>query len=482
MRQKGAYSSMESGTVTVFIADDNPVLLQGLDRVFSSNGYTVRTAGDGVSLLDLLEQSSVAPDLLLLDVMMPGMSGFDVLEALQRDARWTDLPVMLITAASDEALPVSAMRGGATDFLTKPFRLGELLARAEAYIRLHASDVVRDLNAAVTANEMFQLVTTRAADIWGVRRCSVVVYDGEGAGRVVASSETDEAAGLLLDLDRCPEIRAALESGTPLLVEDVSASPLLREMREEWEHQGISPPLRSVIVVPLCFAERTRGALILRSTRAEPPMGGEAVAIAVQIVEGMIRALGRAHIFETLIEQRRQLDVLAHTDELTGCATRRSLLHHLNEEFFLARRHQAPLSAVLLDLDGFKEINDRYGHLAGDAVLRSFGEWLRGEGSLRARDCAGRYGGDEFMVVLPDTTSDGALTFAARARDFLKSASLMFEGTALHVTLSAGVASRTAGDTELSTPELLIARADAALYRAKAAGRDTVQLAASPTE
>ena len=488
---------MNTSTATILVADDNQALLQGLERALSSTGYTVRTADSGDALFKLLESSPTLPDLLLLDVMMPGMTGFDILKRVQSDPRWADLPVMLVTAASDEMLPVSALQGGAADFLTKPFRLAELLARVEAHLqrarelrqarldaRVHmrASDVVRDLNAAVTAHEMFELVTHRAAEIWAVTRCSIVVCsEGESVGRVVASSEAEAAAGgVEIALERYPEIRAVLETGEAVLVEDVRTSPLFGELREEWERHGVLPPLRSVLAVPLVLAETMRGVLVIRATAAEPALGPEALASAVQIVEAMIHALGRAHIFESLIEQRMRLDALAHTDELTGCATRRSVLRHLEDEFFLARRHEQPLSVVMLDLDDFKEINDTHGHLAGDAVLRALGEWFRGEGSLRGRDCAGRYGGDEFLVVLPETGEEGAMRFAERARDFLTSVPFAFGGEVVRVSLSAGTATWTPGEPDPEGPEPLIERADAALYRAKAAGRDTVRPAGSP--
>ena len=119
---------------TVFIAEDNPILLQGLGRALSANGYAVATAEDGAGVLALLARADALPDLLLLDVMMPGMSGFDVLEALRTQPRWAGLPVMLITAATDELLSASALAGGAVDVLIKPFRLGELLSRVGQHI------------------------------------------------------------------------------------------------------------------------------------------------------------------------------------------------------------------------------------------------------------------------------------------------------------------------------------------------------------
>lgn len=119
----------------VFIAEDNPILLQGLDRALCANGYAVATAESGPALLELLEHATQPPDLLLVDVMMPGMSGFEVLRALQSDGRWAAIPVILITAATDEALPVNALRGGAAEVMIKPFRLGELLERIDAHVQ-----------------------------------------------------------------------------------------------------------------------------------------------------------------------------------------------------------------------------------------------------------------------------------------------------------------------------------------------------------
>jgi DNA-binding response OmpR family regulator len=126
-----------SHSATVFIADDNPAILQGLDRALSANGYQVRTALSGGEVLALLGSVPHPPDLLLLDVMMPEVSGLEVLRTVRGDTRWTDLPVVLITATNDATLPVSALRDGAVDFLTKPFRLDELLARVDSHVRRH---------------------------------------------------------------------------------------------------------------------------------------------------------------------------------------------------------------------------------------------------------------------------------------------------------------------------------------------------------
>lgn len=482
-----------SHTSTVFVADDNPSILQGLDRALSASGHTVHTAASGPALLSMLAAQE-PPDLLLLDVMMPDMSGLEVLRILRRDPRWMDLPVVLITATNDATLPVSALRDGAVDFLTKPFRLDELLARVDSHIRRHrelreareqarmrlqAIDLIRELNRVVTAEEMFRLVTTRTAEILGVCRCSVVVVDraepGAVAARVAASSEGVGEDGLAIDLERYPEIRRALESNAPVSVTDVRTSPLFEEVRSQWERDGISPGLRSVIAVPFPITETLTGVFVERSLSGEPLLGNGAEELAGGVVEAIVQACSRVQVFQNLIDQRRRLHDLAHTDELTGCATRRSVLRYLREALELARARREPLSLVILDIDRFKEINDTRGHLAGDAVLRTLGAWLHAEGALRSSDMAGRYGGDEFIVVLPQTGTEGALRFAERARAYFASVPFVFNDAAVRTSLSVGVASWPEVDARIA--EDLISCADAALYQAKQDGRDCVRVA-----
>src|SRR5690606_4865344 len=121
---------MSSGRpTTVYIAEDNPILLQGLERALTSNGYEVRTAEGGRALLELVEGD--LPDIMLIDVMMPGMSGIEVVEALRANNRTAELPVMLITAAAEEMLPAPRREGDRIDLLMKPCRLNDLLSRIE---------------------------------------------------------------------------------------------------------------------------------------------------------------------------------------------------------------------------------------------------------------------------------------------------------------------------------------------------------------
>jgi DNA-binding response OmpR family regulator len=122
---------------TIFVAEDNPILLQGLGRALTSHGYSVSTAADGEAMLEMLRTQSEIPDLLLLDVMMPGLSGLEVLRSVKQDSRLSTSPVVLITAGTDESLAITALESGAVDVLIKPFRLSELLDRIDSQVDRH---------------------------------------------------------------------------------------------------------------------------------------------------------------------------------------------------------------------------------------------------------------------------------------------------------------------------------------------------------
>jgi diguanylate cyclase (GGDEF)-like protein len=174
-----------------------------------------------------------------------------------------------------------------------------------------------------------------------------------------------------------------------------------------------------------------------------------------------------------LMSKNRLLEQLSSTDPLTGLRNRRYLTEVLSVEFLRAKRYHTPLSVVMADIDHFKAVNDRYGHATGDSVLEAVGAILKRR--LRGSDHGGRYGGEEFLMVLANADADGACTFAERLRQEVESTELSSEhGAPIRVTLSLGVATLS---PEQQTPGDLVSQADEALYRAKEAGRNRIEAA-----
>lgn len=199
----------------------------------------------------------------------------------------------------------------------------------------------------------------------------------------------------------------------------------------------------------------------------KPPSSPDEIVLTVE------RAIEKKRLREANARLMRELAALSTTDALTGLKNRRTFDESLAGEFDRARRYGVPLSLAMVDLDHFKKVNDRHGHPGGDEVLRHFARLI--SGLLRTTDSAYRYGGEEFALVFPHTPQAGALEAMERLRSDVSRAPVSFGGALIPVTCSAGLAVLEASD---ATPADLIARADAALYAAKSAGRNRVHSSA----
>jgi diguanylate cyclase (GGDEF)-like protein len=292
--------------VTVLIADDSLVIRAVVRSHLEEAGYAVEEAPDGVAAV--ARCLAAQPDVVLLDIEMPGLDGYQVLARLKADDAVRDTPVVFLTSRTGMADVVAALQAGAHDYLRKPFEPPELVAR-------------------------------------------------------------------------------------------VAAAAQVKKLQDE-----------------------------LRGRNAE-------------------------------------LDRLTRTDALTGLFNRRHLDEELIRQFSVAYRNATPLAVLLLDIDHFKNVNDTYGHPAGDLVLQEFGRRLGSE--VRAGDIAGRWGGEEFLVVLPGADLPAALAVAERIRRTISRSPVVLDGTHIPVTVSGGCAVG-----PLDSPEELVARADAALYEAKTGGRN----------
>jgi two-component system cell cycle response regulator len=486
--------------VKILVADDDEALLNTLVWILKDRGYEVVPVADASSLINHLIDEH--PDLLMLDIMMPKVDGLQILEQIKTDERWRDLPVLMVSSMSPEEGTVKALGLGASDFISKPFRVKELLARVDAHlrtgralrearqeardraaeakaraeeaaIRAEMVDILHEVTDALKAEEIYHILARRVAHVLNIAKCSLVIPRADGKiGLVVVTSDNPMLRNLEIQLDGYPEIRKALDTNQPVLVADVRTDPLYAEVRERWSKEGVKVATKSVIAIPFSLHGAQSGVFFLRTIDESTPLTVQDVAFAEQVVKTAVNAIEKAYQLETVQSDRERYRWLASIDALTGCMNRRAFMERLDRELDRVRRYGTKLSVLMIDLDRFKDVNDNRGHLVGDTVLRQLGDMLRRE--VRSVDLAARYGGEEFIIVLPDTTPDGAMIFAERLRKRVLSKNFAESGDPLNVTVSIGVAS-VSGESGAVEPEILIARADEALYRAKNDGRNRVR-------
>jgi two-component system cell cycle response regulator len=486
------------GSARILIADDDPSVLESVSGVLRDSGFDVCAADGRESLFAELQKAP--PDLLLLDVIMPGADGVQLLQELKNDQRWCDIPVLMVSSLSPDDMTEKTFGLGAADFIRKPFRPRELIARVQAQLRLHrilnstqlalrsaeeellrareeaesrrkVVDILHEVTGDLSSDEIYHILARRVARALSLSRCSVILAKpGDAVGIVATAFDNPALRNFEIHLDRYPEIRAALEHGHPVLVEDLQSNPLYADIRKEWQANGTQVPIRSVIALPFTLGKVQAGVFFLRRMANEPPLTNEDVEFADAVIKAAVAAIHRAQLIETTKADNARLEVLAHTDPLTQVLNRRALTVRLASEMERARRYDAVITLLMIDLDHFKVINDTMGHLVGDDALRELATLLAE--SVRSVDFVARYGGEEFVVVLPETGLQGAVKFAERTRERIEKTSFVPAHGGVKITASIGVASFPAPD--IGSVDALFARADEALYRAKANGRNKV--------
>ncbi len=455
-------------TAKILVVDDIPANLKLLQARLSSEYYEVITASNGPDALAACEHGGI--DLILLVIMMPGMDGFEVCGRLKSDPSTQHIPVVMVTALDQPSDRVRGLNAGADDFLTKPVNDLQLMSRVKSLVRLKTlTDELRLRAATTRAIGIDELLQGRVGHNQSKPRLLLVDERPNSAERI----------GRMLQSEYQIDVTPDPQVGFFQAVEKNYDCVLITTGFANFDPLRICSQLRSL--------DRTRFLPILLI--AEPGEDERIMrALELGVNDFMVRPLDPQELtarLRTQVRRKRYNEALrqsvvqtiemAVTDGLTGLHNRRYLDNHMTTLFDRATQRKRPLSFLITDIDRFKSVNDTYGHDGGDDVLREFALRLRRQ--VRGADLVCRYGGEEFVVAMPDTDAAIAARVAERVRAAIENEPFILPGgVKINVTTSVGVASMIAGHDSMAD---LIKRADRALYEAKNGGRNrVVQLAA----
>jgi two-component system cell cycle response regulator len=453
----------------ILVVDDIPANAKLLEARLSAEYFDVLTASSGARALEICARSEC--DIILLDVMMPDMDGFEVCRRLKANPKTHFIPVVMVTALDSPADRVRGLEAGADDFLTKPVSDVVLIARVRSLTRLKMmTDELR--MRAITSFEIGVQQPEREA----------VAETGKG-GRILLVDDRPSS------YERMAEV---LSTEHHVDVEANPADALFHAADGDYDLLIVSLGLENFDGLRLCSQarslERTRHLPILAIADADNN-ARLLRGLEIGVNDYLLRPVDKNELLaraRTQIRRRRYTDHLrdnvqtsiemAITDGLTGLHNRRYMESHLATLADQASTRGRPLALMMLDIDFFKKINDTHGHDAGDDVLREFA--VRIKKSIRGIDLACRYGGEEFIVVMPETDAHVASLVAERLRRAIAGEPFAIEkGTRrIDVTISIGLSTLEKKGEPVAD---VLKRADTALYRAKHDGRNRVVAAAA---
>jgi two-component system cell cycle response regulator len=458
-------------TARVLIVDDIPTNLRLLEAKLTAEYFSVQSAQSGRVALELADADP--PDIILLDVMMPEMDGFEVCRRLKANPRTAPVPVVMVTALSDTEDRVKGLEAGADDFLTKPVNDLTLFARVRSLVRLKMA--MDEWQAREATCDQFglpvEVPAIRMSDDPKGRILAVepdtyvlekIAHVLERHGHTVFTASNGAQAEAILAQDKSLDLVISA-----LYLGDSDGLRLCSQMRSKAQMRRLP--------VLLVLGQEELGGLVkgfdlgINDYLFRPIDGNELKAR----VRTQIR---RKRYQDGLLDSYQRSLTLALTDTLTGLYNRRYLEAHLESTVARATASGKEISLLMLDIDHFKKVNDTYGHAAGDVVLKEVAQRLAQ--GVREVDLAARIGGEEFVVVMPDSSEDVGSKVAERLRASVAATPIIIPevNQAVAVTVSAGVAVVSAGESGVAA----LRRADEALYAAKTGGRNRVMQAQSP--
>lgn len=450
-------------TGVILVVDDVSANVKLLEAKLSNEYYDVLTAKDGYEALKQAKEHK--PDLILLDVMMPGMDGFETCSRLKSDPELSHIPVVMVTALSEPSDRVQGLESGADDFVTKPINDTALFARVKSLIRIKV--LIDELRLRDQSGSQMGVMNDLVPVNFDPTGSKVWLVDDD----VVQSRYMKEKLDEFYKVEMFEDHRDAIERARTEDVDLVIISSMLTEidgLRLATQLKAVER-MRHVPVVMLVDEQETN--LMLKALELGV---NDYLIVPVDFNEMLARA-------KTQIRRKKYQDALklnyqesvsmAITDGLTGLYNRHYLDTHLKNMVSSSLEKHKHMSLIIMDMDYFKPVNDTYGHDVGDEILRQLSQVIINE--TRSSDLVARFGGEEFVVLMPETPFKNAYDVADRIRKMVEYTpfKVSHEVGELNKTISIGLASL---NLEGDTAEQLLKRADNALYEAKHGGRNQI--------
>ena len=488
-------STPHSEQKTILIVDDKVNNLQLLSAYLKRANYKTLIAQNPLKAIATAKKLHL--DLILLDVMMPEMNGFEVCKILKNEPTTKDIPIIFMTALAESKNKVEGLELGAVDYITKPIEEEEVLARIKTHLTINELHLASQKDAAQrkllfeVSDRIRQslnlkvILETATEEIRTLLNCSLVSLVAIDRKKVKFKAYS-AVPGKKIDPKRqidyrsiCPDAdtyQAYLRGETKIVEhsprsESDSTTLLLNDSQAQLvvpiiiRDTNYTSGFFSVAENTVVTHDLLYGWLIVEQDY--PPTWR---AAEINLVRDITTQLAIA-IKQALLHQ--QLSQLALLDSLTRVYNRRSFDRQLKREWGRLKRIPAPLSLIMCDVDCFKIYNDTYGHQEGDRCLQRIAQAIS-SALKRPADILARYGGEEFVVILPHTPQAGAAKVAESIRSAVKDLKISHHNSLVDsvVTLSLGVASTIPAAAD--STQLLIEAADLALYQAKERGRDCV--------
>ncbi len=470
---------------TILIIDDDFDTRNILKKNLQNGGYKVALARNESEALMKLSKDDI--HLILLDLMLKGSTGFDICRKVRSNENFGGIPIIAISVSQLEDDVIRSIEFGANDFVEKPVNSRILMAKIASFLTLREeeknlrenreklleliqwttsqkellsqeADFAQELNQFLDAELKKEFIREKLSNFLSAKLYSVFTIDeSEREFKLFVSNHHDMPANLTVPIDRKSIMYEALKKKSHIFLKNFSESGFKQSGRNKYESN-------TVCVVPLISGDRIIGVLNVNDPGFTDIENSDFEGRIIRISRHLAISIHNTLLYEKVKD-------LSMRDSMTGLYNFRHFVEALRLEIAKAQRYEEPLACIMLDIDNFKSVNDSHGHQTGDLVLKELARSVTL--SVRSSDIPARYGGDEFIVVLPRTGKNLALKIAQRLMDLFsgKEIRVPTKRGSVRVTLSIGIAGF---PEDTKNMDELMRLADDALYRAKREGKNRI--------